>query len=205
MAIIDADVTARAGWTMIDLTAAYLSGGATLLQIRAKNTPSGSLLETASAIATLAHQARAMVIVNDRGDIARLSGADGVHVGQEDLSPASVRAIVGTDAIVGLSTHTPAQLEAAVREPISYAAIGPIFGTGTKTTGYSPLGLDPVRSAAEYTRARGMPLVAIGGITLETAPEVIGAGASAVAVISDLATADDPAARVRAYLSRLTV
>lgn len=205
MAIVDADVAARLGWTMIDLAAAYLSGGATLLQLRAKKASSGWLLDIATTIVALGHRANAAVIVNDRADIARLSGADGVHVGQDDLAPASVRQIVGAGAIVGLSTHTAEQLEAAVHEPVSYIAIGPVFGTDTKMTGYTSLGLEAVRRAAARTGERGMPLVAIGGVTLETAPEVIRAGASTVAVISDLAASGDPAARVRAYLARLTV
>jgi thiamine-phosphate pyrophosphorylase len=205
MAIVDADVAARAGWTMPDLAAAYVSGGATLLQVRAKNAASGWLLHIASTIVALAHRAHARVIVNDRSDIARLSGADGVHVGQDDLSPASVRRVVGPEAIVGLSTHTPEQLTAAVSEPVTYVAIGPVFGTATKATGYDALGLDPVRRAAGRARERDVPLVAIGGITLETAAEVIRAGATTVAVINDLVAGDDPAARVRAYLARLTV
>ena len=205
MAIVDADVAARLGWTMTDLAAAYLSGGATLLQLRAKRAPSGWLLDIATTIVALAHRANATVIVNDRSDIARLSGADGVHVGQEDLAPAAVRQIVGAEAIVGLSTHTAEQLEAAVHEPVNYVAIGPVFGTDTKLTGYGSLGLEAVRCAAARAGEWGLPLVAIGGVTLETAPEVIRAGASTVAIISDLVATGDPAARVRAYLASLTV
>ena len=205
MAIVDADVAARIGWTMTDLAAAYLSGGATLLQLRGKKAPGGWLLDIASTIVTLAHQASALVIINDRADLARLSGADGVHVGQEDLPPASVRRVVGAEAIVGLSTHTPEQVDLAVREPVTYVAIGPVFSTDTKTTGYDTLGLEPVRRAAGRARERALPLVAIGGITLETAPMVIHAGATTVAVVSDLVAGGDPAARVRAYLARLTV
>jgi thiamine-phosphate pyrophosphorylase len=205
MAVVDADVAARFGWTMTDLAAAYLSGGATLLQLRAKSAPSGWLLDVASTIVTLAHQDNALVIINDRADLARLSGADGVHVGQEDLPPASVRRVVGAEAIVGLSTHTPEQVDLAVREPVTYIAIGPVFSTGTKVTGYDTLGLGPVRRAAGRARERDLPLVAIGGVTLETAAEVIRAGATTVAVISDLVAGGDPAARVRAYLARLTV
>lgn len=205
MAIVDDDVAARFGWTMPHLAAAYLSGGARLLQLRAKKASSGRLLDISTTIVTLAHRADATVIVNDRADIARLSGADGVHVGQDDLAPASIRQIVGAEAIVGLSTHTAEQLEAAVHEPVSYIAIGPVFGTDTKTTGYTSLGLEAVRRAAARTGERGVPLVAIGGVTLEAAPEVIRAGACTVAVIRDLVAAGDPAARVRAYLARLTV
>jgi len=209
MAIVDADVAARAGWTMTDLAAAYLSGGARLLQVRAKNAASGWLLDIATAIVSLAHPAHAIVIVNDRADIARLSGADGVHVGQNDLAPASARRIggatPGVEVIVGLSTHTAEQLEAALHAPVSYVAVGPVFRTDTKMTGYASLGLEGVRRAAARAGEQGVPLVAIGGVTLETAPEVVRAGAGTVAVISDLVAAGDPAARVRAYLARLTV
>jgi thiamine-phosphate pyrophosphorylase len=205
MAIVDADVSRGAGWTMPDLASAYLMGGAKLLQVRAKNAPSGWFLDVASTIVTLAHQADAVVLINDRADIARLSGADGVHVGQQDLSPASVRRVIGAEAIVGLSTHTPDQMDAAVAEPVTYIAIGPVFGTGTKATGYGSLGVEPVRRAAERLREREIPLVAIGGVTLEMAADLIHAGATTVAVISDLVASDDPAARVRAYLARLTV
>ena len=205
MAIVDAEAAQRVGWTMTDLASAYLNGGATLLQVRAKAAPGGRLLDIVSDIVALARRASARVIVNDRADIARMSGAAGVHVGQDDLEPSLVRSIVGDDAVIGLSTHTPAQLDAAVRQPISYVAIGPIFGTETKRTGYESLGLAAVTRAAVHARAAGLPLIAIGGVTLETAPQVISAGANAVAVIGDLAQAADPAARVRAYLSRLTV
>jgi thiamine-phosphate pyrophosphorylase len=202
MAIVDADTSARKGWTMAALAGAFLRGGATLLQVRDKAGASRSLLEGALTIVAAARTAGAAVIVNDRADIAALSGADGVHVGQDDLPPALVRRIVGGQSIVGLSTHTPEQLDAALGQPLSYAAIGPIFGTDTKATGYRPLGLDAVRRAAAATRQSGVPLVAIGGITLDTAPAVIDAGAQTVAVIADLLAAD-PADRVRTYVERL--
>jgi thiamine-phosphate pyrophosphorylase len=162
------------------------------------------LLTTASAVVALARPYGARVIVNDRGDIARLAGADGVHVGQEDLSPAAVRRIVGAEAIVGLSTHTAAQIDRAVTEPVSYVAVGPVFGTATKTTGYDRIGLEMVAEAARRTAVRGLPLVAIGGITLENAASVLAAGAASVAVISDLLATGDPEARVRAYVERLS-
>ena len=138
--------------------------------------------------------------MNDRADIARLSGAAGVHVGQDDLSPAQVRSILGADAIVGLSTHTTEQLDRALREPIDYVAIGPVFGTGTKATGYEPIGVQSVRTAAATCGAQDVPLVAIGGITRDRAREVLAAGARSVAVISDLFAGGDPAARVREFL-----
>jgi thiamine-phosphate pyrophosphorylase len=201
--ICDADVCARAGWRPIDLAQAFIAGGATFLQLRAKAMPSGALLETAEAIAALAHQAGATLIVNDRADLARLSGADGVHVGQDDLAPAAVRRVVGDDAIVGLSTHTVEQVDSAIREPITYLAVGPVFGTATKDTGYSAIGLPLVREAARRASQAGLPLVAIGGITLDRAAEVIATGATSVAVIGDLVATGDPEARVREYLTRL--
>ena len=137
--------------------------------------------------------------MNDRADVARLASADGVHVGQEDLGVDDARVIVGPDAIVGVSTHDEAQIAAAARTSATYIAVGPIYGTSTKETGYSARGLDLVRRAAET----GRPVVAIGGITLERASEVIAAGAHSVAIISDLLTGGDPEERVRTILGRL--
>ena len=165
--------------------------------------PSGALVETAEAIAALAHEAGVILIVNDRADLVRLAGADGVHIGQDDLAPAAVRGLLGDEAIVGLSTHTVEQLDSAVCEAITYVAVGPVFGTATKQTGYPAIGLALVREAARRATAARMPLVAIGGITLDRAPEVIAAGAASVAVIGDLLATGDPEARVREYLTRL--
>jgi thiamine-phosphate pyrophosphorylase len=201
--LCDADVCARAGWTLPDFALACLDGGATLLQLRAKRLPSGPFFDQATAIVRRAEEARATVIVNDRADLARLAGAAGVHVGQDDLSPAQARTLVGPDAIVGLSTHTADQLDAALREPVSYVAVGPVFGTVTKDTGYETIGLEAVRAAAARAAAQGMPLVAIGGITLDRARAVIDAGAQSVAVISDLLVTGDPRSRVSEFLVRL--
>jgi thiamine-phosphate diphosphorylase len=172
---------------------------------------SGAFLDLAARIVEIGREAGAIVIVNDRADVARLSKADGVHVGQEDLPPAGARAVVGPDADVGVSTHTEAQIDAALDQPISYLAVGPIFGTSTKATGYDAVGLDRVRYAAgkarlaEARRAKAgtIPVVAIGGITLDTIADVIQAGATSAAVITDLVATGDPEARVRAYVDRL--
>jgi thiamine-phosphate pyrophosphorylase len=185
------------------LAEAVLRGGARFLQIRAKQSSSAWLLEASLAIVACARAVGAVLVVNDRADIARLSGAGGVHLGQDDLGVAAARALVGDAALVGLSTHTPAQVDAALGQPVSYLAIGPVYRTTTKETGHAPVGLDGVRRAAERALAAGLPLVAIGGITLETAPAVLGAGASSVAVIRDLLAGGDPETRVRAYLERL--
>jgi len=201
--ICDAEVCRRAGWTLVDFASACLDGGARLLQVRSKTDPSGRMLDETLAIVERA-STDAQVIVNDRADVAQLARAAGVHVGQEDLTPREVRTILGDAAIVGWSTHTPAQLEAAMAEPISYVAIGPVFGTNTKATGYEALGLQPVREAALLATAHGLPLVAIGGITLDRAESVLEQGAAAVAVIGDLFVAGNPAARVRDFLNRLS-
>jgi thiamine-phosphate pyrophosphorylase len=202
-AIVDLEVAARAGWDAVDLAAAFLRGGARFLQIRAKEVSGGEFLAISARVVELAHGHDALVIVNDRADIARLSGADGVHVGQDDLAPRDVRRVVGDRAIVGLSTHTVDQLTEAVRQPVTYVAIGPVFGSVTKATGYDAVGLDMVRAAAACARQASLPLVAIGGITLDTGASVLQAGAASVAVIGDLLATGDPEARVRAFLERL--
>src|SRR3954471_12245490 len=202
-AIVDVDAAARAGWQPADLAKAFLNGGARFLQLRAKTMASGALLETASAIVELTRSCGATLIVNDRADIARLAGADGIHVGQDDLAPSAVRALVGPTAIVGLSTHTVEQIGRAVTEPVTYVAVGPVFGTTTKDTGYNRIGLEMVRAAAARASARGLPLVAIGGITLQTARSVIDAGAASVAVIGDLLANGDPERRTREFLDVL--
>jgi thiamine-phosphate pyrophosphorylase len=204
-AIIDADAAARAGWRVLDLASACLDGGAAFLQLRAKDAASGWLLETAIAIVEMGARPGAHLVVNDRAEVARLAGAAGVHVGQDDLSAEAARRIVGPQRIVGLSTHTIAQLDAAVHAPVDYVAIGPVFGTASKATGYDAVGLEMVEQAAARAHPLGLRVVAIGGITLEQAADVIAAGADSVAVISDLLSTGDPRARVREYLARLAV
>jgi thiamine-phosphate pyrophosphorylase len=196
------EAAAAAGWTPPDLAAAFLDGGAPLIQLRAKHLPSGPFLDLCDLVVELAQPYKAAVIVNDRADLARMSGASGVHVGQDDLAPAAARALLGTASTIGYSTHSVAQVEAALQEPVDYVAVGPVFGTRTKDTGYDAVGLDLVAAASRRVSPR--PLVAIGGITLDTAPRVIAAGASAVAVISDLLAGPTPSARVAAYVTTLS-
>jgi thiamine-phosphate pyrophosphorylase len=202
-AICDAEVCAKCGWTVVDLASACLDGGARFLQIRSKRESSLWLFDVTMAVVRRAEGTGALVVVNDRADIARAAGAGGVHVGQDDLEPDAVRAIVGEGVVVGLSTHTDAQLDEALKAPVDYVAIGPVFTTSTKVTGHDAVGLDRVRRAARKAGERDTPLVAIGGVTLERAAEVLAAGAQSVAVISDLLATGDPAARVREYLKRL--
>jgi thiamine-phosphate pyrophosphorylase len=199
-AVLDAEVARAHGWTVPDLARAVLDGGATLLQVRAKTLPSSEFLQACRDVVALASPYAATVIVNDRADLAVLAGAGGVHVGQHDLAPADARAIAGAGRIVGVSTHTRAQIDRAATAPVDYIAVGPIFSTATKDTGYAAVGLDLVGHA----HATGRAVVAIGGITLERAASVVRAGATSVAVITDLLTGGDPSARTRAFLAAIS-
>jgi thiamine-phosphate pyrophosphorylase len=200
--IVDADVCAAAGRVPLDVARAFLTAGAKLLQLRCKSMASGPFLDLALAIIEETRKASATLIINDRADITVLSGAGGLHIGQTDLTARDSRTVIGSTALLGLSTHTKAQWDAAVGEPVSYIAIGPVFGTGTKATGYDAVDLDIVRQASSAAAQRGLPTVAIGGITIDTATSVIDAGAASVAVISDLLNGD-PEARCRQFLRAL--
>ena len=194
--VIDTAICAQHGLDPLALAAGLLRGGARLLQLRVKADGDGRFLAIADALSDAAHAAGGRLIVNDRADIARLARADGVHVGQDDLPVEHVRRILGPDAIVGVSTHNRPQIDAALAGDATYVAVGPVFATVTKDTGYAPRGLDLVR----YAAGRGKPIVAIGGITLPRAPEVMASGAWALAVVTDLLRTGDPEARARDYL-----
>jgi thiamine-phosphate pyrophosphorylase len=203
-AVLDRDVASRFGWRVDDLARACLAGGARLLQIRAKTLASGPLLELSERIVADAASVGARVIVNDRADVASLAGAWGVHVGQDDLNPAAIRAAFHEQLAIGLSTHTREQIRAAPVDLLAYVAVGPVYSTTTKDTGHEPVGLELVRTAAVSARpGPSIPVVAIGGIDLERAPRVIEAGATSVAVIGDLFTGGDPEARTKAFVAGL--
>jgi len=197
-AILDVALVTARGWAAADVCRAWLTAGVRLVQLRAKSLGSGAFLALADEVAAQCRDAGARLIINDRADIAVMCGADGVHVGQDDLAPADVARLVGPSAIVGLSTHDDAQVTGAVRQPMSYLAIGPVYGTRTKETGHAPVGLGQVRRAGVFAREAGMPLVAIGGITRERATEVLLAGADSLAVISDLLPEDGAGLEARA-------
>jgi thiamine-phosphate pyrophosphorylase len=199
--ILDVRLCAARGLAPLDVLDAFLRGGAMLVQLRDKTPSSGARLTLADEVVSRCHAAGAAILINDFTDIARLSGADGVHLGQDDLPVGDARRVLGEDAIVGISTHGEQQIAAAAATAASYIAVGPNFATSTKDTGYTARGLHLVRAAA----ATGRPVVAIGGVTLERAPDVIRAGASAVAVISDLLAGGDAEARTRQFLSVLRV
>ena len=170
-----------------------LAGGADVIQLRDKDLPDGELLARARALRELTAAAGALLIVNDRPDVAVLSGADGVHLGQDDLPPAEVRRLVGPEMLIGWSTHSAEQAAQANRLPVDYIGVGPFAATATKgyTTG---LGAELVRAARGQT---SLPIVAIGGMTCENAAAAVEAGATAVAACAALCGADDPEAATR--------
>jgi thiamine-phosphate pyrophosphorylase len=205
-AILDLELAARCQRDPEAVCAAWLEAGVRLIQLRAKHLAAGPLVAVADRLATEIQAAGGRFIVNDRVDVAILARADGVHVGQDDLTPAAVRRAYGTrpgDAIVGLSTHTDAQVAAGVLESVSYLAIGPVFETSTKERPDPVVGLEGVTRARIKTSAAGMPLVAIGGIDERTARAVIDAGADSVAIAGAL-IGEDPGASARALLEVLS-
>ena len=196
-AILDVEYTTSLGRDPLTVASAFFGGGVRLLQLRSKILGSGPLLELAQALVHAAQPHGATVIVNDRADIAVLARAGGVHVGQDDLPPDAVRRAM-PEGIIGLSTHTREQFVGALDTPATYVAVGPIFATATKDTGYAQVGLELLEWAA---RRSDRPVVAIGGITLDNIGEVIAAGAASAAVISDLLRGD-PVERARAMVAR---
>ena len=178
--ILDSPTLGKRGcedWSMV--ARGMLAGGAAILQLRHKGAWTPEVLERTRQIAGECERAGAQFVLNDRADIALLTGA-GLHVGQDDLAPRDCRNIIGPAAVLGFSTHNAAQLQAAAEEPVDYVAFGPIFATASKK---NP---DPVCGVAALPRGLSKPLVAIGGITRATARLVFDAGADSIALISDL-------------------
>ena len=194
------DAAALRGRPAGPVVGALAAAGCELLQLRAKSLGDRAFYTLAAEAVAAAHRHGARLVINDRADIARMAGADGVHVGQDDLPPADVRRVLGPDTIVGFSTHDLAQLQRAAAEPIDYVAIGPVFPTRHKD---NP---DPVVGPEMVARARALapqPLVAIGGITEATAALVVGAGAEGVAVIGALFDSDDVGAAAARMIAAL--
>lgn len=183
--------------SLISLANKLAGAGVQLIQLRAKRIPPVRFQEIATALVAAIPQ-NVRIILNDRPDIASITKAAGVHVGQEDLPPEEARKICPSPQWVGISTHNLEQLQAADRTSADYIAVGPIYPTTTKENPDPVVGLDLIRAARKLTPK---PLVAIGGITINSAPEVFQAGADSVAIISDLINAPDPAQRAREYLS----
>lgn len=164
-------------------------GGATFIQLREKNLSPLDFFKQAVAAVESARSRGVQVIINDRVDIALAVGANGVHLGQDDLPPEAARVLLGPDATIGYSTHNIDQVQRALALPIDYLAIGPIFQTMSKSDAEPVLGLDGLRAVRKLVNR--LPIVAIGGITLQNANAVIEAGATSVALISTLLS--DPA------------
>jgi thiamine-phosphate pyrophosphorylase len=179
---------------------ALARGGAAVVQLRAKRASDRRLLELGEETRDGARRSGALFLVNDRPDVARILDADGVHLGQDDLPPAEARRLLGPAAIIGRSTHSLAQLQAASSAPVDYIALGPIFATATKTDAEAVVGLDLLRAARRLT---DLPLVAIGGIDRERAPLVVAAGASGIAVISALLDEPDLERSARAFVAAM--
>jgi thiamine-phosphate pyrophosphorylase len=184
----------------VELARAMLAGGAKLLQLRLKHATPRELHAAAAAIGPLARQAPARFLVNDRPDVARAAAADGVHLGQDDVPVPVARRVLGRGATIGVSTHDLDQALAAAAAGADYIAVGPIYRTSSKEEALPPRGLALVRAVR---RAVACPIVAIGGITIETAAAVLAAGADSVAMIAALVRAADPGVAVRAAASRL--
>ncbi|HEY5058384.1 MAG TPA: thiamine phosphate synthase [Gaiellaceae bacterium] len=182
----------------LEIAEAALRGGADIIQLRVKETPDDELLERARALRRLCTAHGALFIVNDSAELAVRVDADGVHVGQDDLPVAEARRIVGSDRIVGLSTHSAAQIEAA--ESVDYIAVGPVFATPTKP-GRPAVGLELVQTAA---RTATVPWFAIGGIDEGNVDDVRAAGATRIAVVRAVARAPDAECAARALRDRLS-
>jgi thiamine-phosphate pyrophosphorylase len=171
-----------------DLIRAAAAGGVGIVQLREKTLPDEQLTALADAARALCERLGVLLIVNDRPAVALDAGADGVHVGQDDMAPASVRELVGPDLLVGLSTHAPGEIDAVEANLVDYIGVGPVHATPTKE-GRPAVGVELVRYAAAHA---GVPFFAIGGLDEENVEEVLAAGASRVCVLRAIAAAPDP-------------
>lgn len=183
---------------LAELARAAVRGGCTLLQLRDKSGDTRAFVARARVLATAGFGVP--LLVNDRVDVALAAGADGVHLGQEDMAPTDARRLLGPHAIIGLTLKTAAQADALYREPVDYGCVGGIFATASKDNPDPPLGLagfERVLFRARLARGPAFPVGAIAGIAADNAPGVIGAGADGVAVIAALFLADDVEAEAR--------
>ncbi len=184
--ITDAHLTGRSHAEQVAL---FSDGGATFIQLREKHLAPREFYHEAETALRVARERGVRLIINDRADIALALGADGVHLGQDDLPPEAARRLLGDDAIIGYSTHNIEQALQAARSPVDYIAIGPVFATASKVNPDPVVGLDGLRRVRDGIGH--IPLVAIGGITRKNAPDMLDAGADAVATISALLDGDE--------------
>ena len=193
------DRTAAGGRSLEDILVAALEGGAEMIQLREKTSPSGTLLPLAQRLLARCRAAGVPVLVNDRVDLAVVVDADGVHVGQDDLPPAAARALLRPGKILGISTHNEEQAAAAQAAGADYVAVGSMFATATKPE-FQLVGPALVRRVRPLVR---VPLIGIGGITPDNVGEVITAGCDGVAVISAVCAAPDPADAARRFIGAI--
>lgn len=181
--------------SLVRAVGAALRGGVDAVQLREKDLGGRALLELALQLLPLCRSHGALLLINDRVDVALASGADGVHLPSTSFHVAEARALLGPDRIIGVSTHDPAEVRAAARDGADYAIFGPVFETPSKQAFGPPQGIERLRLA---TSAARLPVIAIGGITPARIAEVRDAGAAGVAAISAILTADDPESATRA-------
>ncbi|HEY7120404.1 MAG TPA: thiamine phosphate synthase [Tepidisphaeraceae bacterium] len=184
--VLITEAVCRRPW--LEVAEAAIQGGADCLQLREKELEAGELLRRAKALVELCRKSDVLCIVNDRPDLAVLAGADGVHLGQEDLPCVEARKLLGPEKIIGISTHNLEQARRARRDGADYIGVGPVFRSSTKTRDFLP-GLEFAREAA---RAVDLPAVAIAGITEANVDEVLGTGVQAIAVTAAVGGCEDP-------------
>ena len=190
------DPAVAGGRSVVEIARQAIAGGATMLQLRDKRSPDRDVLASATAISQLCRTESTPFIVNDRVDIAYACGADGVHLGHDDLPPAVARKLLGEDAIIGMSAGNLDELAAALPARPDYLGVGPMYATRTKNDAGAPVGPAMIRTLREA--APVIPLVGIGGITAENAAAVIAAGADGIAVVSAVVGAQNVEAATRA-------
>ncbi len=176
-----------------------LQGGIQILQLRAKKSSEAEVVAMAQKILPIIRAAGGIFLINDHPHLVPIIGADGAHIGQDDMTIAEARQLAGPNAIIGLSTHSLEQVKEAVSQQPDYIGFGPLFTTPTKPT-YRPIGLADI---AKVQAMVSFPVFCIGGITATTLPQVVAAGARRVVIVSDLLTAQDPRARAREFLKVL--
>ncbi len=196
-----ADVDGAGSRDLVAITRAALAGGATLVQLRAKTMHGGAMVDLARALLAETRAAGRRLIVNDRIDVCLAAGADGVHVGQDDIAPPDARRLLGPDLILGLTASSPAEMRRFDPALVDYVGIGPAWPTASKDTSKPVLGPDGV---GQLACTLPCPAVGIGGIGPGRAGQVIAAGAGGVAVIGALCAAPDPAAAARQLIQEIT-
>ena len=195
--IVVTDPECGAGRSVADVARAALRGGAPAIQLRMKDASAREMADVARALLGETRAAGALLFINDRVDVALAVGADGTHVGQDDLPVAAARRIAPPGFLLGVSAETVELARAAERDGADYAGVGPVYATGSKSDAGDAVGTERIAQVAAAVR---IPVIGIGGITIANAPPVLHAGAAGVAVISAVMRAADPEAAVRALL-----